>query len=39
VARVDETWFRVLFWTQKGGFAERMSAQLLNEEGYKDTSG
>ncbi len=34
--RVDETQFRLLEWTQGQAPSERMAAQILDAEGYKD---
>lgn len=35
-ARIDETWHRLREWTYGQPPSERLSAQILNEEGYAD---
>jgi hypothetical protein len=36
MGRVNEAWFKILFWMEKKGDAERMGAQILHEVGYTD---
>jgi hypothetical protein len=36
INRWDETWHRLLEWTNGQGLSERLAAQILYAEGYKD---
>lgn len=36
VARADESWHRLLEWTQSAAHAERLAAQILHAEGFED---